>query len=184
MHELVKKYLDEGMAKEQAILDEEVRMKKEERDKYLLSLGLVAGKERRYNKTYEMPYTSWDKEKEMYYYDAEIPVEVTDEELAEIKKYEKFHKGEVKASTDEEKSAINNGAESTLSAINSVFYVLSWIAAFIMFVFGLGEPSYRGLILDALFLILGATITWAAVKVYVNISNNLHELNAKSKSLS
>ena len=81
MHELVKKYLDEGKAKEQELLDEEARKKKEERDKYLLSLGLVASTERRYNKTYEQPFVYWDKEKKMYFYDTEIPVEVTDEEL-------------------------------------------------------------------------------------------------------
>lgn len=179
MHELVKKYLDDAKAKELLILDEEARKKKEKRDNYLIRLGLTTGTERRYSKDYSNPYYSWDKEKRMYYYDAQIPVEVTDEEFEEIKKYEKFHRGEVTTSV-EQKPAINNGAESTLSMINTIFYVLSLIGAIIMFVMGMSIPDYKWMLLDALFLIFGATITWAVVKVYVNISNNLHELNAKA----
>lgn len=180
MHELVKKYLDEGKAKEQEILDEEARKKKEERDNYLIRLGLTTGTERRYSKEYSGPYCSWDKEKEMYYYDAQVPVEVTDEEFEEIRKYEKFHNGEIPVSA-EAKATLDNGAESTLSVINSVFYILAWIVAFTMFIVGLSDYGYRGLIKLSIILILGATITWAVVKVYINISNNLHELNAKIK---
>ena len=46
MHELVKKYLDEGKAKEQELLDEEALKKKEQRDRYLIRLGLISGTER------------------------------------------------------------------------------------------------------------------------------------------
>ena len=179
MHELVKKYLDEGKAKEQELLDEEALKKKEQRDRYLIRLGLISGTERRYNKKYGDPYYTWDKKEKMYYYDAPIPVEVTDEELEEIQKYEKFQ-GESPSLPVEEKPTIKNGAEETLSAINSIFYVLAWIAAFIMFVLGMSKGFY-GLVWNAVQLVIYSTIAWAVVKVYVNISNNLHELNAKSK---
>ena len=180
MHELVKKYLDEAKAKEQEMIEEEARKKKEQRDNYLIGLGLIAGMERRYNKERGNQYCMWDDEKKMYYYDAQIPVEVTDEEFEEIQKYEKFHNGKAVSSV-EEKPDINNGAEATLSAINTIFFVLALIAGFTMFVAGMGDTAYRGLVKLSIILILGATISWAVVKVYVNISNNLHELNANSK---
>lgn len=177
MDEIVKKFLDEAKAKEQEALEEAARKKKEERDEFLVSLGLTKGTERKWQKNIGSPYVLWDAEKKMYYYDAPVPVDVTDEEFEEIKKYAHFQKNDV-SSSKEEDLPYDNGAERTLNTINKIMLTLTIVGGIVLFFSGAAFGQYY-LILWSLVVILGYVIVWAFVKVYINISNNLHAINYK-----
>lgn len=178
MDEIVKKILDEAKAKENEAIELANQKKKEERDKYLVSLGLIKeGKERKWSETFGQPYVFWDEEKKMYYYDAPVPVEVTEEEFAEIQKYAKFQNSEGTNSTEED-LPYDNGAERALNSINKIMLALAIVGGIVMFFFALGIDQ-KGLIIWALVSVLGYVIVWAFVKVYINISNNLHSINYK-----
>ena len=75
---------------------------------------------------------------------------------------------------------LDNGAERTLNTINKIMLTLAIIGGIIMFFVALAIEEY-GLILWSLAIILGYVIVWAVVKVYINISNNLHAINNKLK---
>ena len=185
MDELVKKYLDEAKAIEKEIQDRKEQKEKERRDKYLISLGLIKGYERRYSDKNYYPYLKRDKETKQYYYDAPIPVEVTDEELEELKKYKALHdaptneKGQHYIPITDEKPKTNNSAEESLGIINYFVLVLGIIFGVILIL--MSSEYGSGTIRYGFFIIFVALVTWAMVKVYINISNNLHELNAKIK---
>lgn len=177
MDEIVKKFLDDAKAKENEAIELAAQKKKAERDEYLISLGLIKGKERKWRENIGHPYVNWDQEKQMYYYDAPIPVEVTEEEFSEIQKYAKYQKSEETNSAEEE-LPYDNGAERTLNTINKIMLTLAIVGGIIMFFVALAIEEY-GLILWSLAIILGYVIVWAFVKVYINISNNLHAINNK-----
>lgn len=181
MDELVKKYLDEAKAIEQEIEENKALKEKKKRDEFLISIGLVKGVERRYNDRYEYPYNTWDKEKKLYYYDAKIPVEVTDEELEDLKRYRVYHDAETKpngqhfipvhSSNGKHSSSTSNTAEDTLSTINSIFLVFALVGGLFLLFFG----EYGAMPLGIGIMVVGL-ITWAVVKVYINISDNLREI--------
>ena len=179
MDELVKKFLDEAKVKENEAIEKAAQKNKEERDEFLVSLGLIKGTERKWRQNIGHPYVNWDAEKKMYYYDAPKAVEVTDEEFAEIQKYAKYHKTE-ESSTEEEELPYDNTAERTLNTINKIMLTLAIIGGVIVFFIALAEEEY-GMLLWALVAVFGYLIVWAIVKVYINISNNLHSLNEKIK---
>lgn len=177
MEELVKRFLDEAKVKEKEVFEKEAQEKKEARDSFLVSLGLIKGTERKWQKNIGHPYVKWDQEKQMYYYDSPVPVDVNDEEFAEIQKYAKYHKSEEDTS---EKAPLpyDNGAERTLNTINKIMLILAIIGGVVLFFTALGLEQYI-LMVWGLGVILGYVIIWAFVKVYINISNNLHEINYK-----
>ena len=181
MDELVKKYLDDAKAIEQEIEEDKARNKKEERDKFLISLGFVKGVERRYSDSYGDPYNSWDKEKKQYYYDAQIPVEVTDEEFEQLKKYQAFHDAETDATGRHQlpdvpnEDPFGNAAENTLGTVNSIVFVIAIIGSIFLF-FATFVAERPALMLDAAILFLASLVTWSVVKVYINISYNLKEI--------
>lgn len=177
MDELVKKFLDEAKAKENDAIQQAAQKEKEARDKFLVSLGLIKGTERIWSKTIGHPYVSWDQEREMYYYDAQVPVDVTDEEFAEIQKYAKYQKSE-DVSDSEEELPYDNRAERTLNTINKIIFTLAVIGGIILFFVALVIEQYS-LLIWSLISILGYLVIWAFVKVYINISNNLHAINYK-----
>lgn len=177
MDKLVKNFLDEAKSKENEALEKAAQEKKETRDKFLVSLGLIKGTERKWQENIGHPYVNWDKEKQMYYYDTPIPVDVTDEEFAEIQKYAKYHKTEGQEA-EEEALPYDNGAERTLNTINKIMLALSIIVGIVLFFVALAIGQYA-LIVWGLGILLGYVIVWAFVKVYINISNNLHEINNK-----
>ena len=177
MDEIVKKFLDEAKAKEQEALEEAARKKKEERDEFLVSLGLTKGTERKWQENIGSPYVLWDEEKKMYYYDAPVPVDVTDEEFEEIKKYAHFQNNDVPSSKEED-LPYDNGAERTLNTINKIMLTLAIVGGIVLFFIG-GATGQYYLMIWSLVIILGYVIVWAFVKVYINISNNLHAINYK-----
>lgn len=124
-----------------------------------------------------VPYVLYDSEVKKYYYDSPTPVEVTDEEFEEIKKYAQLNK-KVDETEVEEELPYNNAAEKTLSTINTIMLAIALLGGFIWFFVALSNAGFMAGI-PALGVMLGYLIVWATVKVYVNISNNLHEINHK-----
>ena len=181
MNEQVKKFLEEAKANEQAAIELAAQKKKEERDEFLISLGLTNGTKRNYSEKPGFPYSNYEPETQKYYFDSPIPVEVTDEEFEEIKKYARYHKKESIDAVQGQEQPYNNAAERTLSSINTIALVLTICGCFIWFFVGLSMSEDAGIIawLPSIVIMLGGLILWAIVKVYVNMSNNLHEINHK-----
>ena len=98
----VKEFLEAAKSKEREAFEKE-------RDKHLISLGLIKEGEsiREYSDRYVYPFTLWDKEKQKYYYDKKVPINVTDDEYEEIKKYSTKE-------VVEETTKLNKGAEKFL----------------------------------------------------------------------
>lgn len=159
-----------------------------ERDATLISLGLTEGVKREYG-PYGRPYVNYDREAKKYYYDRPIPVEVTDEEYAEILKYAPARQKPAKPVSAAEKPVskypVNPGAENTINAVATVLLVVGIVASVACAVFGfvamaaLGDPEawWIGIIAGAL-LLLASFVQWASVKVIVNISRSLYNINA------
>ncbi len=153
MNPKVKAFIENAQEKQQ-------KQAKQERDELLVSLGLTDGVERKY----------WDDEKQMYYYDAPVPISVTDEEYELIKMYVK-QRGEKRADESEK----SNGAERFLGVINTISLVVGLLCAVVMLFLGV-EMVIAGICLAIVMF-----VSWAMVKVVLNISNNLHDINAKMK---
>ena len=101
--------------------------------------------------------------------DAE-PISVTDEEYELIKMCVK-QRGDKCADESEKR----NGAERFLSVVNTIGLVAGLLYAVAMLFMGLR------LALTGVCLAIVMFISWAMVKVVLNISNNLHDINAKMK---
>ncbi|MBR4774656.1 MAG: hypothetical protein IK008_00980 [Bacteroidales bacterium] len=171
MRERVKQFLEEAKAKEK-------EARKRERDIFLISIGLTEDPERTqklYCDHYDPPYTLWDSEKGQYYYNAPIPLEVTDEEYEELKKY-----GQYKKAGDASDSLLDPGAEKTLNILNTLMLVTAILGVIVLFYKALNSGLFIYFIAP-----VGVFITylafWAMIKVYINISQNLHEINRKIK---
>ena len=76
-------------------------------------------------------------------------------------------------------------AESVLNIIAKATLILGTITAIIMFFIGADKFSdYEigiELIIASIVLLISSVITWATLKVFCNISNNLQEINKKMK---
>ncbi|MDC2014287.1 hypothetical protein ABH007_18345 [Bacteroides thetaiotaomicron] len=76
-------------------------------------------------------------------------------------------------------------AESVLNIIAKATLILGTITAIIMFFVGVDKFSdYEigiELIIASIVLLISSVITWATLKVFCNISNNLQEINKKMK---
>ena len=75
--------------------------------------------------------------------------------------------------------------KSVLNIIAKVTLILGTIAAIILFFVGFDKYSDYGigieLIIASIVLLISSVITWATLKVFCNISNNLQEINKKMK---
>lgn len=88
----------------------------------------------------------------------------------------------------QEENAIKNGAENALNVLSYFVLIVGVITAIIMLIVGLSKVShYRSeeegtaMILSAGSLLFGAIVSFYVLKVFRNISNNLHEINMKIK---
>ena len=76
-------------------------------------------------------------------------------------------------------------ADSVLNIIAKATLILGTITAIIMFFIGVDKFSdYEigiELIIASIVLLISSVITWATLKVFCNISNNLQEINKKMK---
>ncbi|MDC2163422.1 hypothetical protein [Bacteroides thetaiotaomicron] len=95
---------------------------------------------------------------------------------------DELYKPKKRVEVDEE--AIGK-VESVLNIIAKVTLILGTIAAIILFFVGFDKYSDYGigieLIIASIVLLISSVITWAALKVFCNISNNLQEINKKMK---
>ena len=166
----VKEFLDAAKAKEREAFEKK-------RDEHLISLGLIDEESevvREYSSYYNPRFEKWDVDKKMYYYDRKQPVKVTDEEYEEILKYST--KNEI------EEIEIENGAEKFLSVMNGINLAFGIIAAVVLIFVALDAYRNGGYYyLASVVILLTSLISWAIVKVVLNISNNLHKINSKQK---
>ena len=166
----VKEFLDAAKAKEREAFEKK-------RDEHLISLGLIDEESevvREYSSYYSTRFEKWDVDKKMYYYDIKQPVKVTDEEYEEILKYST--KNEI------EEIEIENGAEKFLSVMNGINLAIGIISAVVLICVALDAYRNGGYyFLASVVILLTSLISWAIVKVVLNISNNLHKINSKQK---
>ena len=176
----VKEYLDAAKAAERKKFEEK-------RDSILISLGLVDPDKtkREYSDLdyYTYAYPEWDPEKRKHYRIVHEPVEVTDEEFEEIMKYApKVSKKEVSNDIKYTPQCVEveNGAEKFLAVVNNIALAIGIIAAVFLLFIALNSNKIAGyFVLSALGVLLVSFVSWAVVKVVLNVSNNLHEINAK-----
>ena len=176
----VKEYLDAAKAAERKKFEEK-------RDSILISLGLVDPDKtkREYSDLdyYTYAYPEWDPEKRKHYRIVHEPVEVTDEEFEEIMKYApKVSKKEVLNDIKYTPQCVEveNGAEKFLAVVNNIALAIGIIAAVFLLFIALDSNKIAGyFVLSALGVLLVSFVSWAVVKVVLNVSNNLHEINAK-----
>lgn len=165
----VKEFLETAKAKEREAFEKK-------RDEHLISLGLVNEGEsvREYADNYNYVFNKWDEETKKYYREKLVAISVTDEEYEEIKKY---------SATDVvEEEELENGAEKFLAVINGISLAIGIIAAIVLIFVAL--DSYRNggyFFLASVVILLMSLVSWAIVKVVLNISNNLHKINSKLK---
>ena len=173
MDERVKKFIDAAKAAERQRFEHE-------RDSLLISLGLIDPDKthREYSDYYSVTYSDWDAEKGKYYRVVTEPIEVSDEEYEEIKRY---------APNDAKKEIlgeelIENGAEKFLSVINGLSLAIGIITSIVLFVMAISAYKNGGyMLLSAAIVLLISLVSWAIVKVVLNVSNNLHKINSKIK---
>ena len=183
MEPIVKEFLESRRSAERQKFEKE-------RDELLVSLGLVENvKEYSPDGTKTPGYVEFDEEANNYYRVKTVPVVVTDEEFEEIKKYMKPN---VKASPSSHQSSsrktrevvIDNGPEKFLSALNVVWFIFCCIWAMIVFFLAVyygGKHDVLWGLAYAICIIFGGVVLYCLFKVILNISNNLHKINAKIK---
>ena len=103
-----------------AFLEKKQETERKERDKLLTSLALV-NYEKEYSPTGKKtgPYVHFDKDQNNYYMNKTTPIQVTDEEYEQIKKYV------------EPKKKTVDGTEGGLKVVNGFFWIFA-ILAFIV----------------------------------------------------
>lgn len=166
-------------------MDEKVRnfLDKAKSEK-LVSMGLIKETTREYG-PYGLKYPKYDPETKQYYRDVPIPVDVTDEEFEKICRYEQInqqkHQEEDIDAKIEERRSVKNGAEKTLGVFNSIGIVFGIIMAAICILVGIfADFDYSVLfIVYGVIIIIPFILSWATLKVFLNISNNLHQINSK-----
>ena len=167
----VKEFIDSAKSKKREEFEKE-------RDAHLISLGLIKEKVRKYSDAYGGGYYAYDEVQKKYYGEFNVPVSVTDEEYSEIKKIT-----EEKSNKD---IKIENAAENFLGVLNTIFFVIGIIASVILLIAAIGALSYgddEGVVylLSSIGVLLVSIISWNITRVLLNISNNLHKINAKLK---
>lgn len=155
---------------------EEIKKEKQKkRENHLIRLGLTTGIQRKYMEHYTTsPDCKWDEEKQMYYIDSAVAMEVSDDEYAEICKYYPEEEiGVVKSET--------YGAENTLKTIAGIILGLDILAIFVIIITVLVTAMPFITILYAIILFLVILGSWALLRCIANISITLKEIKAKIK---
>lgn len=181
MNSKVKEFLDAAKAQEAKIEAEEAAVKAKERDQILISLGLVD--EERSIKVYSDFYRdgySWDKEEEKYYHISPAPIEVTDEEYAEILKYVKTDDKNKKTvntkNNDVEVFLMNTNAEGLLLIVSVIILLVSTILLFANFHDILDNVIWLAMFIFSIF-------SFALILVFIKMSKNLQEIKNKIKNI-
>lgn len=165
----VKEFIDSAKSKERSEFEKK-------RNAHLISLGLVKEQVRKYSDAYNASrFPNYDRELKKYYGDYSVPVDVTDEEYEEIKR--------ITSPKDSNNSKIENGAENFLGVINIILLIVGIITAFVLFIISStcygNEATY--FVIAAIVVLFMSFVSWAILRVMLNISNNLHRINSKLK---
>ena len=175
MQPIVKELIEKAQATERGAFEKE-------RDEFLVELGLCEEGEgfvkREYGARYGFPYVNYDPEKKAYYREIKgTPIKVSDEEYEALKRY--YGKRPV---LKKENIMLSNGAEKFLGVINTLVLIASIILAIMLITEG-ADSRYSGeaYIIGGFAVALISLISFSTVKVLLNISNNLHEINSKLK---
>lgn len=131
----VKEFLDLRRQKEQ-----------EEKEQVLIRLGLYY-EEREYSDKPSNEYPKWDSDKKQYFKMRKLACKVTDEEFAEIRKYDKLY---YESGREEE----SNRVERFLIGLGSIIFFLGIVVGIII---GLQSPT-EGVILGLSSAISGSII--------------------------
>lgn len=111
-----------------------------------------------------------------------MAIKVSDEEYSEIIKHYKspIESSDISTDNNNHMTSIDNNAEHFLGVINKIgLYIVICVSVFVASIFLFtGEFVY---ILPIIVIVFLETIMWAINKVVLNISNNLHQINAKLK---
>ena len=172
----VKEFIDAAKSKEREEFERQ-------RDALLISLGLVKSeKERKFSKRRSAYFPQYDEETKQYFGEFIVAADVTDEEYQEIRRI--AQKREQK-STDAD---MENGAESFLAVLNGIFLGIGIIAAIILLFVAIDcfnsyttEDEGPIYLISSFVMLLVSFVSWAVTRVLLNISNNLHKINAKLK---
>jgi len=150
----------------------------------LISLGLIKETVREYG-PFSVKYSKYDKETKSYYRERPIPIDVTYEEFEKICKYAemKTPKEQKEETENKERHPILNGAEKTLGVFNSISLAFGVLIAIVCVIIGIvADFEYSALFfVYGIILIIPFILSWAVIKVFLNISNNLHHINSKLK---
>ena len=169
MHPKVERFLREARNKEL-----------QEREKILIELGLY--EEKKVDKEEGYDAYSWDKEQNKLIHIQKMAIKVSDEEYSEIIKHYKspIESSDISTDNNNHMTSIDNNAEHFLGVINKIgLYIVIFVSVFVASIF-----LFTGefvLILPIIVIVFLETIMWAINKVVLNISNNLHQINAKLK---
>ncbi len=154
------------------------------KEEKLISLGLIKETVREYGQ-YGINYPKYDRETKSYYRERPIPIDVTYEEFEKICKYAemKTPKEQEEEAENEERHQILNGAEKTLGLFNSISLAFGILIAVICVIIGIfADFEFKSLFfVYGIILIIPFILSWAVIKVFLNISNNLHHINSKLK---
>lgn len=154
------------------------------KDKKLISMGLIEETRREYG-PYSPKYRLFEKETRRYYRDIPIPIEISDEEFEKLLMYEKIKETIPQEKEDDIRDVrhINNTAEKILNTFNVIALVIGITAALVCVILGFIDSMRLGYmaILIGIAITIPIILSWAMLKVYINISNNLHEINSKMR---
>lgn len=145
------------------------------RNQHLVDLGLVSEKStRQYFDTWQNTSDcKWDEEKKKYYVGVEVPLEVTDEEYAEICKYFPENTSMVEFETF--------GAEVTLKTIASIILIVGILASLILISMTISGEFPPIVVVYAILVLITSLSFWAAFRCFANISISLKKINSKIK---
>lgn len=182
----VKAYIDAGkkIEKENKSLEEQsIEFSKREK---LISLGLFSKGKTVYSDDYndEAGDCEWDEQRQQWKYTEIIVPEVTDEEYAAILESEAIQNEDktTKSSGPSNTAPVEDkrAAEKYLGICASTSLGLAIIVFIVGIVFAIREESWNPFWIGL--LVADAYVAgWAILKVVCNISNNLHDLNEKTK---
>lgn len=150
-----------------------------ERAEVLISAGLY-DEERVYSNRWTDDCPKWDVEKQQYYGISRTPLEISNEEYAEVLKYSELIKGLDDLNND---STLDNvGAENALNTVAILELVCGIIISLILLCAGFAVEGYLlyGVCIGGIVLIM-SIVNWSIMKVWANISMSLKEINQKVK---
>lgn len=147
------------------------------RQKKLIELGLYEKVECDGTNGFHACNRVWNQERQCYelkHY-THVAIDVSDEE------YEEILNANANANANANNTRRSDGAESILGILNVITLILGIAAGFICLIIGVNNYGSGSLIISGICITIISIISWAALKVILNISNNLHQINSKLK---